>query len=201
MLAFLERLDHQLFFALHHGLSTNNLDSLLWLVSLLADGFILVAIVGVGLWCVDRQAFKQHYIWLIVAVVVGGLIIQALKFGVARPRPLKEFAAMLQTGAISITVLGPPLRHYSFPSGHVQAMASVSMYLYCLYPRQWYWWSACLLLVSLSRVYVGVHFPLDVLAGALLGALSALGVWRLRGYVSARALVRSSGFHTLPPQP
>jgi undecaprenyl-diphosphatase len=182
MLTFLERLDYQLFFALNQGLSTASLDYLLGVVSVLADGFILVALVGVGLWCVDRQTFKQHYIWLIVAVVMGGLMVQVLKYGVARPRPLKEFAAMLQTGAVSITVLGPPLRHRSFPSGHAQAMASVSMYLYCLYPRQWYWWSACLLLVGLSRVYVGVHFPLDVLAGAGLGTASTLGVWHLRRY-------------------
>ena len=180
MLAFLERLDHQLFFALNQGLSTASLDYPLWLVSLLADGVILVTIVGVGLWCVDRQAFKQHYIWLIVAVVVGCLIVQALKYGVARPRPLKEFAAMLQTGVVSITVLGPPLRHRSLPSGHVQATASVSTYLCCLYPRQWYWWGACLLLVGLSRVYVGVHFPLDVLVGAFLGTVSTLGVWHRR---------------------
>jgi undecaprenyl-diphosphatase len=180
MLTFLERLDYQLSFALNQGLSTASLDYLLWLVSVLADGFILIAMIGAGLWCVDRQAFKQHYIWLIVAVVVGGLMVQALKYGVARPRPLKEFAAMLQTGAVSITVLGPPLRYRSFPSGHTQAMASVSMYLCYLYPRRWYWWGACLLLVGLSRVYVGVHFPLDVLAGALLGMLSTLGVWQLR---------------------
>jgi undecaprenyl-diphosphatase len=183
MLTFLERLDHQLFLALNQGLSTGSLDYLLWLVSVLADGFILVAIVGVSLWYVDRQTFKQHYVWLIVAVLVGGCVVQALKYGVARPRPLKEFAAMLQTGAVSINLLSPPLRHRSFPSGHTQAMASVSLYLYYLYPRQWYWWGASLLLVGLSRIYVGVHFPLDVLAGALLGLLSTFGVWRLRGYV------------------
>ncbi len=43
MLAFLERLDHQLFFALNQGLSTVGLDYLLWVVTWCADGFILVA--------------------------------------------------------------------------------------------------------------------------------------------------------------
>ena len=165
-----------------------------------ADGFILVAITGIGLWYADRQAFTRHYIWLVVAVVVGGLVVQAIKFGVARPRPLNEFAALLHTGAVSINVLGPPLRQRSFPSGHTQAMASVSMYLCCLYPRRWYWWSVSLLLMGLSRVYVGVHFPLDVLAGALLGSVSALGAWRLRGYVSAKALGRSDRVPLSPPR-
>jgi undecaprenyl-diphosphatase len=201
MLAFLERLDHQLFFALNQGLSTVSLDYLLWSVSLLGHGFILVAIIGIGLWYTDRQAFTRHYVWLLVAVGIGSLVVQALKFGIARPRPLNEFAALLLAGEVSINVLGPPLRLRSFPSGHMQAMASVSMYLCCLYPRRWYWWSASLLLMGLSRVYVGVHFPLDVLAGALLGSASALGVWRLRGYVSPNDCLRNACSSLSPPPP
>jgi undecaprenyl-diphosphatase len=188
MLAFLERLDHQLFFALNQGLSTTGLDYLLWVVTWCADGFVLVAMVGVMLWCVDRQTFSRHYRWLIVAVLVGSLAVQVIKYGVARPRPLNEFAVLLEAGTVHINVIGPSLRHRSFPSGHTQVMASVSMYLFCLYPRQWYWWSASLFLVGFSRVYVGVHFPMDVLAGALLGTLSTLGVWRWRGAVGAAAL-------------
>jgi membrane-associated phospholipid phosphatase len=67
-------------------------------------------------------------------------------------------------------------------------MASISTYLLCLYPRQWYWWGASLLLVGFSRVYVGVHFPVDVLAGALLGMLSTLMVWRWHSACNAAAL-------------
>jgi undecaprenyl-diphosphatase len=188
MLAFLERLDHQLFFALNQGLSTGGLDYLLWVVTWCADGFILVVSVGVVLWCVDRQTFYRQYGWLIVAVLIGGLVVQIIKYGVARPRPLNEFAALLEAGAVHIKVIGPSLQHRSFPSGHTQVMASISMYLLCLYPRQWYWWGASLLLVGFSRVYVGVHFPVDVLAGALLGMLSTLGIWRWRSAVSAAAL-------------
>jgi undecaprenyl-diphosphatase len=197
MLAFLERLDHQLFFALNQGLSTVGLDYLLWVVTWCADGFILVVSVGVVLWCVDRQIFHRHYRWLIVAVLIGSLVVQIIKYGVARPRPLNEFAALLEAGAVHIKVIGPSLRHRSFPSGHTQVMASISMYLVCLYPRQWYWWGASLFLVGLSRIYVGMHFPLDVLAGALLGMLSTLGVWHWRRALSAAALGSAP---TSPPQ-
>jgi membrane-associated phospholipid phosphatase len=172
---------------LNQRLSTVGLDYLLWWVTWCADGFILVTSVGVILWCVDRQTFHRHYRWLLMAVLVGGLVVQAIKFGVARPRPLREFAALLEAGTIHINVIGPSLRYRSFPSGHTQVMASVSMYLFCLYLRQWYWWSASLFLVGLSRIYVGVHFPTDVLAGALLGMLSTLGVWHWRRALSAAA--------------
>jgi undecaprenyl-diphosphatase len=197
MLAFLERLDQQLFLALNQGLSTAGLDYLLWLVTWCTDGVILVASVGVVLWYVDRQTFHRHYRWLLIAILAGSLVVQAIKFGVARPRPLREFAAWLEAGTIHINVIGPALRHRSFPSGHTQVMASVSMYLFCLYPRQWYWWSASLVLVGLSRIYVGVHFPLDVLAGALLGMLSTLGVWHWRRACSAPA----AGGTPIPLQP
>jgi membrane-associated phospholipid phosphatase len=40
-------------------------------------------------------------------------------------------------------------------------------------------------LVGLSRVYLGVHYPSDVLGGFLLGFLCALAVWRLKGWAEA----------------
>ena len=57
------------FLPLNQRLSTVGLDYLLWVVTWCADGFILVAMVGVMLWCVDRQTFYRHYRWLIVAVL------------------------------------------------------------------------------------------------------------------------------------
>lgn len=180
MFPFLERLDHQLFFALNQGLSTPWLDHLLWWVSVLGNGTGLVLAAGIGLWLLDRQALKQHYGWLIIAVLMGGMVVQILKYEFARPRPLKEFEALLQAGEVQINIIGRHLSHRSFPSGHAQAAASVFTYLTCLYPRRWYWWGAGLLLIGLSRVYLGVHFPSDVLAGALVGCLTTGGAVRLQ---------------------
>jgi undecaprenyl-diphosphatase len=188
MLSYLEHLDHQVFFTVNHSLSSPLLDYFLWWVSLLGDGIPLTLLVGIVLWCIDRQVLKQHYVWLVVAVVAGSLVVQGLKYGLARPRPLTEFADLLQAGTVYINVVGYPLRYRSFPSGHMQAAASVFTYLLCLYPRYWYWWAAGPALIGLSRIYLGVHFPLDVLAGALLGGLSATGAWRWQGSCRARAL-------------
>jgi undecaprenyl-diphosphatase len=133
---------------------------------------------------------------MIVGVVAGSLVVQGLKYGLARPRPLTEFADLLQAGTVYIHVVGYPLRYRSFPSGHTQAAASVFAYLLCLYPRYWYWWATGPALIGLSRISLGVHFPLDVFAGALLGSLSATGAWRWQGYCRARALGESQPHHT-----
>jgi undecaprenyl-diphosphatase len=188
MLAFLERLDHQLFFFLNHGLSAPVLDQIMLWVSICGDGLPLTLAVGFFLWQRDRQTFRQHYLWLVLAVVVGSLLVQGLKSGLARPRPLTEFAAFLEAGTVQINVIGLPLKYRSFPSGHTQAAASVFTYLLLLYPRYWPWWGLGPGLIGLSRIYLGVHFPFDVLAGALLGSLCATGAWRGRGYYYARAL-------------
>jgi undecaprenyl-diphosphatase len=180
MVDLLERLDHQLFFLLNLGLSMSLLDHLMWWVSFFGDGVPLTVAVGIVLWRLDRQAFRQHYLWLVVAVVGGALMVQALKYGFARPRPLNEFAALLQAGTVHINVIGHPLRYRSFPSGHAQAAATVFMYLVYMYPRYWCWWGAGAVLIGLSRIHLGVHFPFDVLTGLLLGSLWATGVWRLR---------------------
>ncbi len=180
MLSWLERLDHQLFFVVNQGLSTPLLDYLLWGASVLAHGGVLIVLVGVGLWYVDRQAVTQHMGWILIALLLGALATQLIKYQLNRPRPLNEFAALIQAGTVQINVIGHHLNHRSFPSGHTQGAASVLTYLTLLYPHRWYGYGAGILLVGLSRVYLGVHFPSDVVGGALLGGLCAVGAWRLR---------------------
>lgn len=180
MIALLERFDHQLFFAVNQGLSTPVLDYVFWAVWLVGYAGVLIPLAGIGLWWRDRQTFKQHFGWFILAVVTGAVLVQVLKYGFVRPRPLSEFAALLQAGELHINVIGPNLKKFSFPSGHAQAVASVCTYLCALYPRCWLWWGTGILLAGTARVYAGVHFPSDVVVGILIGSLSAVGALRLQ---------------------
>lgn len=180
MLGYLERLDHQLFFVLNNGLSTpalaSVLDGLFWLFATVGNGTGLLGCVLLGLWCFDRSALRRHWGWLILSVVAGAVVMQALKYGIARPRPLIEFAPMLARGERYIHVVGEALQYRSFPSGHAQSAASVFTYLWFLYPRRAIWWGMGMLLAALGRVYVGAHFPADVMVGTCLGSLSAFAV-------------------------
>lgn len=173
MLSYLERLDHQLFFALNNTLATSALDGLFWLFATVGNGTGMLSGALLGLWHFDRSALKRHWLWLILSVIAGAAIVQALKYGVARPRPLTTFAPLLAAGERYIHVVGEGLQYRSFLSGHAQAAASVFTYLWCLYPRQAVWWGMGMVLAALRRVYVGAHFPADVLAGVCLGSLSA----------------------------
>ena len=71
----------------------------------------------------------------------------------------------------------------SFPSGHTIFMFALAtgMYQYNKKAGWWFYASACL--VGFSRVFVGVHWPLDIVAGAILGVLTALVCgWIFRKY-------------------
>jgi len=185
MLAWFEQLDHQLFFAINNGWSAPVLDYLFWILSTFGNGTGLVLGALVLLWCCDRDLVKRHWVWLLLAVFMGAAVMQALKYGIGRPRPLSTFALLVESGQAHINVVGRALSHRSFPSGHAQAAASVLTYLGCLYPRYWLGWSTGILLAAIGRVYVGVHFPSDVIAGAILGSFSALAVVYLQTRISA----------------
>lgn len=87
---------------------------------------------------------------------------------------------------------------YGFVSGHAANSFALAVFLSLILPRRFGWLKGVLwgwaVLVSYSRIYVGVHYPGDVLCGALLGALVGYGVAALYRWV-----VRAGYFQ--PPRP
>ena len=72
-----------------------------------------------------------------------------------------------------------------FPSGHTQSAVIVWGFLGARYRNIWMWGIALVLIVCipLSRIYLGVHFPTDLLGGYVLGALLLVLYLRLEGRV------------------
>ena len=102
----------------------------------------------------------------ILALVVGADLIAdlsatALKALIPRHRPRVE-------------TLVPRLHDHSFPSGHAATSFACAVVLASFVPRWRVPLYALAVLIAFSRLYVGVHFPLDVLGGAVLGVLTAL---------------------------
>lgn len=108
---------------------------------------------------------------LILGVVIGNGVIKPL---VARPRPF------MVDPSFEARLLIPALYDGSFPSGHALAcFEGAGVLLMTKEYRNKMGWAALViaLLVSFSRVYLAVHYPTDVVAGALLGLLFAwLGI-------------------------
>jgi undecaprenyl-diphosphatase len=104
-----------------------------------------------------------------VTSVAGVTIYKSLKRRLVRERPFIRHLAIRHAMA--------PLDRYSFPSGHTLHAVSITWQVVAHYPECGWVLVPLVVLIALSRVVLGLHYPTDVLAGAALGAgLGAAGV-------------------------
>ena len=122
---------------------------------------LMVFIITTLLFISDKR--KRSYIpvlWLTLLIAVGlGFFIKLL---VARPRP--EFLPLEIKNS------------YSFPSGHALAVFAPLALIDKEFPKLKWFWFCIALIVLFSRLYLGVHYLSDVIAGALIGYLTGLFV-------------------------
>lgn len=144
--------------------------ALLRAASRLGDGFIWLGIV-VLLAAVEGRAAGPVLAQMAVLAAVCLTLYKGAKHLLARERP--------STKHPSIALLVAPLDRYSFPSGHTLHAVAFSLVLCQTYPVLAWLLVPFTVLVALSRVLLGAHYPSDVLAGALIGALLALGSFAL----------------------
>lgn len=117
-----------------------------------------------------KQAFPRIVLVSLLACFITFLS-HTIKNWVQRPRPFND-----ETLNAYIRILQTP-NDYSFFSGHASSSFAITLLVYLLLRKKAKWtWIFFLwpILFSYSRIYVGVHFPLDILVGAIIGMLSAL---------------------------
>ena len=157
-----------------HSCASPMLTRLMFAISFMGSGGLIAsALVAFALF--HHFQWRRAAIWLVVTLA-GALVLDlTLKFAFHRARPVPFF--------------GPIPRTYSFPSGH-------SLFSFCFYgvlagllagrvrsmsARVLIWLVAALLVlaIGLSRIYLGVHYPSDVIAGYLAGTIWAASMFAL----------------------
>ncbi|MFH2012922.1 MAG: phosphatase PAP2 family protein [Pseudomonadota bacterium] len=173
MLDSIVALDRSIFFAINNGLSSQLFDGIMIIFSLFGSGYILAILIGAGLYIFDRGNLKRNYIIGIIAVLAGGVLVHILKEVVARPRPLEDMADLILANKVHINIVLEPLRHSSFPSGDTQTAFGAAMFLAYTYRKYVTVLFLVAFITGISRIYVGVHYPSDVVVGAVIGILAS----------------------------
>lgn len=141
-------------------------DAVFGIVSGLGDGLV------VALACTLLMLFRLHPGGAaLAAFLLSGLITQLLKRIFDTPRP----PAVLE----HVHILGHTLTSHSFPSGHATSCGVMALLAFLVWGKAWQAWSVSglFLLAAYGRIYGGVHFPLDVAAGLMIGMVTMWAFW------------------------
>jgi len=181
-------LDEDWFRAINAGWANPVLDPFMVAISVLGSFTVLLWIVP--LWFTGRKARAFD---LLVALLLALALATAIKYAVGRPRPDDVLASVRIVPVPGWFVETDP----AFPSGHVARVAALAVILFLVLPN----WkvalplAAFIVLEAVSRIYVGVHWPTDTIAGAALGLLIGVAVWRL-GRVAGYVRLRTAALRT-----
>lgn len=171
---------------LAHALRSEWLDRLMLGVTRLGSLWLLVPLTGLGAWSLFRGGRRHEAGFVMLAVLGSSAVSHLVKLWVARPRP--DLFPWLPLPADS-----------SYPSAHAMQATAAALALFLVARRRRAAWAVLLvfavLLVGLSRIYLQVHFPSDVIAGTLAAAWWVAGLYALifrRGADSAGGKVEET---------
>jgi len=175
----LVQFDRDLFFAINHGLSNSFFD---WLMPILRDRYTWVLLYLFIIVFSIKIYGKQGFIMILFLAMTFGisdfLSSSVIKPNVQRLRPCNE--TEIKTNVNNLVDCGTG---YSFPSSHATNHFGIAVFLIMMFYHKWkiilpigILWAAS---ISFAQIYVGVHYPIDILTGSLLGSSIGLGMSKI----------------------
>jgi membrane-associated phospholipid phosphatase len=176
----LEAIDQGILAGIHAD-DTPRLTALAKTLSFIGSPLTLIPVILLSAWILWQRHVKRDGLLLLLSMGGGGLLDTVLKLHYRRVRPDVPWAFVHE-------------RSFSFPSGHsVMAVVLYGMLTYLLMQYERKTWERVGLIagsviliagIGLSRIYLGVHYPSDVLAGYVVGTVWVMGVmaadWTIR---------------------
>ena len=183
----LQTLDTNLFLFFNRSLVNTFFD---WLMPVLSGSngvknyFLGAALTaGVALLIFGNRRLRLCLVFTLLVVATNdGLVCNSIKNAVHRARPFVTLPEARLFGVVGKGYVAPEINadgvdmaankssHNSMPSAHAANFFAATMALFLFYRRSLWFMLPLALAVSFSRLYNGVHYPSDVLAGAILGA-------------------------------
>ena len=174
MIATLQQFDAELFLKINKDLGNDFFDVIM---PLLRNRFFWAPLyIFIIAFCIKQYKKQGYYIvlGLLVTFAIGDLIAsRVIKPNVQRTRPCNEINL-----ASTIIRRVPCGSGYSFPSAHATNHFALALFLIGTFYRKWkpilplaLIWAA---LIAFAQIYVGVHYPIDTLFGAILGTCIGL---------------------------
>ena len=134
------------------------------LVSRLGDGVFWYTLMAAIL-ITQQYSGLQPVLHMAIVGLTGTLLYKWLKHKTHRPRPAQVHQ--------EVWVTGKPLDYFSFPSGHTLHAVVFSVIALSYFPQLAFILMPFTIMVAMSRVVLGLHYPSDVLAGGTIGYLLA----------------------------
>ena len=188
MIDFLYSIDLAIFYFFNHTLSIGFLDKFFSIITNVNNWYITYIVLLAISFVKGGIRGKLAVIGVLLLIVVTDQTgYRLLKEYFARPRPCNALTDAL-------TPLGCT-GSYSFPSNHALNNFAAAIFFYRLFPKlKWILFIGATL-ISISRVYLGLHYPSDILGGAVIGLafgyLFASGVLYLEKYLVDRKIKRT----------
>jgi len=179
VISFLYNLDLQCFNWVNHTLHNSVFDLIMPLLSNAGTAGLIWVIFSLILLVTGRPCTKKAALLVLVALAASYLAGECFKHTFQRLRPFVTIPD------VKLLVQPPP--SFSFPSEHAANAFAAGVVLMRKLPGLAWFFILLAFAMAFSRVYVGVHYPVDVLFGSLLGTACAVLVLKCEGKILGAA--------------